>query len=349
MALLVGLNGAGRIGRALIRLLHDDEAVRIHAINDVAEPAVIAGLLRHDSLYGPFPADVSAGESGGAPCLVVGGREIFCGRASSPIDANWSAHDVDVIVEATGRFARGELARRHLGGSVTRVLVTAVCPGADRTIVLGIQDGLVGDDTRIVSTASCTTHAAALPLAALDHLYGVTAGQMTTIHCTTGSQLTSDGPHADPRRSRSCLVSMIPTTTSARFGLSDALPGLGDRVSCLAVRVPTATVSLVELVLETRDRLPSTEELAGRLRQLAEGPLDGLLGVTDEPLVSIDFSGDPRSSIVDLLLLEAPGPRLVRVIAWYDNEWGYASRVAELLRIWAGSTPPRAQWLEANS
>ncbi|MDQ7088924.1 MAG: hypothetical protein Q9Q13_14175 [Acidobacteriota bacterium] len=188
---------------------------------------------------------------------------------------------------------------------------------------------------------SCTTHAAALPLACLETWYGVEAAEMTTLHCTTGSQVTMDGPHHDLRRSRSALVSMIPTTTSASRGLVRALPFLEGRLSCLAVRVPTASVSLVEIVAHTRREADRPEDLARRFQQAAAGPLEDLLGVSTEPLVSVDFRDDPRSSIIDLPLLERPGRHLVRIIAWYDNEWGYTSRLVDLLGRWSAQADPR--------
>ncbi len=330
MRLGVGLNGAGRIGRALLRMLHDDPRVSVVAINDRAPVGTVAHLLRHDSVHGRFPVPVEP-DSG---ALRIGGTRVPVTHVDQPGAIPWS-DGIRVVVEATGSFAQGNGARAHLGGGVERVVVTAVSDAADETIVLGVHDGVPAEDTRIVSTASCTTHAAALPLALADEWFGVVSAQMTTVHCTTGSQTPMDAPREDLRRARSALVSMIPTTTSAARGLAACLPGVGSRVSCLAVRVPTATVSLVELVVQTRDPLPPADEIRARLRDAAADRLDGFLGVSDEPLVSIDFSGDPRSSIVDLPLLAAPGERLLRLIAWYDNEWGYASRVADLLRLWS--------------
>jgi glyceraldehyde 3-phosphate dehydrogenase len=195
----------------------------------------------------------------------------------------------------------------------------------------------VADDDRIVAAASCTTHAAALPLWLLHRWFGVAAAEMTTVHCTTGSQVTIDGPHPDPRRARSALLSIIPTTTSASRGLVQALPFLADRLSCIAFRAPTACVSLVNLVVQTDAPVDSPEDLADRFRAEAAGPQQGRLGVSDEPLVSIDFRGDPHSSIIDLPLIARPGESLVRVVAWYDNEFGYASRVVDLLRLWSES------------
>ncbi|RMG47282.1 MAG: type I glyceraldehyde-3-phosphate dehydrogenase [Acidobacteria bacterium] len=348
--LRVGLNGAGRIGRALLRLLRDDPEVTVVAVNDRAGAAAVAHLLRHDSIHGPFPGRVEALDG---DRLVVGERELAFGSAAEPCASFWRRHEVSVVIEATGRFTQGGRAREHLAGGDGLVIVTAVSGDADLTVVPGVEGGRPWIDARegwrslasrvrgarVVSLASCTTHAAALPLAVIDERFGIEAAEMTTVHCTTGSQPTIDGPHPDPRRSRSALLSMIPTTTSAARGLVEVLPALAGRLSCLAVRVPTATVSLVEIVAHTRGPLPDRSRIAEAFEQPAAGALAGLLGTTGEPLVSIDFRGDPHSAVVDLLLVERPGDRLLRVVAWYDNEWGYANRVADLLRVLAGSFP----------
>lgn len=330
MPLRVGLNGAGRIGRALLRLLLDDPAVEVVAVNDTAGAPTVAHLLRHDSLYGAPPFEVGHAEG----ALVTGGRPIPFTENARPEEVPWRQHGVEVVVEATGGFPSAVEARRHLAGSVRTVLVTAVCPGADATLLPGLHDLAAARSFSVVSTASCTTQAAGLPLALLDRWYGIDAAEMTTVHCTTGSQVTMDQPHRDPRRARSAMLSIIPTTTSAGTGLVAALPPLAGRISCLAIRVPTISVSLVEIVAHTRAPAKSRERIASQLREAAGGELAGRLGVTDEPLVSIDFKGDPRSAIVDLPLLELPGDRLVRLVAWYDNEWGYSNRVAEVLRVW---------------
>lgn len=331
MTMLVGLNGAGRIGRCLLRLLADDPLVTIQAVNDVAPVESICHLMRHDSIHGSFDGACSARDG----TLTVGARDIPYSRVSEPEAIPWDEAGVGLVVEATGRFTRADQARRHLRGPVRRVLVTAVSDGADQTVVPGPHRGGVNPEARVVSTASCTTHAAAVPLTLLDEWFTVTAAEMTTVHCTTGSQVTIDQPHADARRARSALLSMIPTTTSASRGIVAVLPQLEGRLTCLAIRVPTATVSLVECVVQTGRDLPPVDEIADRLRESARGPYGRFLGVSDEPLVSIDFRGDPRSSVVDLPLLASPGPRMLRLVAWYDNEWGYASRVADVLREWS--------------
>ena len=325
--LRIGLNGAGRIGRALLRLLADREGMEIVAVNDTAGVEIVAHLLRHDSVHGPFPGRVEPGRGR----LVLDGREIRFHAEPDPGMIPWEEDGVDLVVEATGRFAAGSAARQHLRGSVKRVIVTAVAPEADAMVVPGVTPVVPGPGAPMISLGSCTTHAAALPLALLDRWYGIEAAEMTTVHCTTGSQVTMDQPHRDPRRARSALLSMIPTTTSASRGLVTVLPGLAGKLTCLAIRVPVAAGSLVEVIAATRETVDPPERLADRFRAAAEGELAGLLGVSDEPLVSIDFVGNPCSSVVDLPLLARPGERLVRVIAWYDNEWGYANRVRDVV------------------
>jgi len=339
--LRIGLNGAGRIGRALLRLLADREDAEIVAINDTAGPGTVAHLLRHDSVHGPFPGPVEAGKDR----ITVRGREIRFHAEPDPGSIPWDEDRVELVIEATGKFAAGSAARRHLGGPVRRVVVTAVAPEADAMVVPGVTPAVPGPDASMICLGSCTTHAAALPLALLDRWYGIEAAEMTTVHCTTGSQVTMDQPHRDPRRARSALLSMIPTTTSASRGLVTVLPALAGRLTCLAIRVPVAAGSLVEIVAATRERVDPPGGLADRFRAAAEGELAGLLGVSDEPLVSIDFVGNPCSSVVDLPLLARPGERLVRVIAWYDNEWGYANRVRDVVlahrddTAWKGVAP----------
>jgi glyceraldehyde 3-phosphate dehydrogenase len=333
MPLAVGINGAGRIGRALIRHLYSDNRVRVVAVNDLAETQNLVHLLRHDSIHGPFPAPVSSRSD---DQLQIAERTLAYSRAAEPEQIEWQRHGVDVVVEATGRFVTREAAARHLKGGVRRVLVSAVCKQADASVVLGIQTAALAPEARVVSAASCTTHAAALPLALIERWYGVEAADVTTVHCTTGSQVTIDSPHPDPRRGRSALVSMIPTTTTASWGLAAALPALAQRLSCLAIRVPTPAVSLVQIVVQTTRPLDTLDEIRTNLRSVAETEYRGLLAVCDQPLVSIDFKSDPHSATIDLELTERPGPHLLRLFAWYDNEWGYSNRLADLLRLWEG-------------
>ena len=328
MALRVGLNGIGRIGRCLIRLLRDNPKVQITAINDVADVETAVHLIRYDSIHGAFPGQI---EADGPERLIIDGRAIPYSRQASPAGIPWARGEATVAVEATGRFAGNDQARDHLGPPVERVLVTAVSASADRQIILGVDPPALGPSERVVALGSCTTHAAAVPLFLLENWFGVGAAEMTTVHCTTGSQMTMDGPHRDLRRARCALVSMIPTTTSAEEGLSRALPHLAGHLTCLAIRVPTSSVSLVELVVRTRDEADDPEALAERFREAARGDWKGILDISDAPLVSVDFRGNPHSSIIDLPLIARTEPRMVRLVAWYDNEWGYSSRIADLL------------------
>jgi glyceraldehyde 3-phosphate dehydrogenase len=331
VAIRIGINGFGRIGRALTRILRRAPDLHVVAVNDTAPTGTLAHLLRHDSVAGPFPGTV--GHDGDR--MEVEGRTIRVSHVDQPAWIPWEDSKVEVVVEATGLFTRRAEASRHLEREVSRVIVSAVSPDADVTLAPGVNEDAFQPGHRIVSTASCTTQAAAVPLGLLDDAYGILAGQMTTVHCYTGSQPTMDLPHDDLRRSRAAGLSMIPTTTSAARGLARVLPHLGDRLSCLAIRVPTATVSLVELVVATDRRVGDTAEVTELLREAAEGRLRGILGLCDAPLVSIDFQGDPRSAIVDTQLVAAPGERLVRLLAWYDNEYGYANRVVDVVRLMA--------------
>ncbi|RMF76532.1 MAG: hypothetical protein D6738_01250 [Acidobacteria bacterium] len=338
MSLAVGLNGAGRIGRVLLRLLRDDPQVRIVAVNDVADPDLLVHLLRHDSIHGPFPGRVERPDEG---ILAIDGRPVRLTARNRPERIPWEAAGAEVVVDATGAFTGRGAARGHLERpGVRRVIVSAVSDEPDAVVVLGVHDGTVPDAARVVSTGSCTTHAAALPLLLLDRAFGIVAAEVGTVHCTTGSQPAIDLPHRDRRRARSALLSMIPTTTSASRGLAAALPRLAGRLTCHAIRVPVATVSLVDIVAQTERPLPDLDGLRRLFVDAAAGPLRGLLGTSEDELVSIDFRGDPRSAIVDLPLIARPGDHLVRVIAWYDNEWGYANRLADLLRIWSRDARP---------
>lgn len=330
MALRVGLNGIGRIGRCLIRLLRTNPEVQITAINDLADIETAVHLIRHDSIHGAFPGQIAAD---GPERLILDGRVIPYSRHAAPAEIPWARGEVTVVVEATGRFSGNGRARDHLGPQVGRVLVTAVSGLADRQIILGVDEPEFPSSERVVALGSCTTHAAAVPLHLLDTWFGVRAAEMTTVHCTTGSQMTMDGPHPDLRRARCALVSMIPTTTSAQAGLARALPHLADHLTCLAIRVPTASVSLVELVVRTREKVDAPCALGTRFREAAAGRWEGILSVSDTPLVSADFRGDPHSSIIDLPLIARAEPHMVRLVAWYDNEWGYSSRIADLLRL----------------
>jgi glyceraldehyde 3-phosphate dehydrogenase len=325
----VGINGLGRIGRALVRLAHErrELGVEVVAANDAADARALARLFRHDTIHGGMSAEVM-GENGR---LTVAGRTLPVTHATSPEAIDWSAAGVEVVVEATGRFRRRELAAHHLGGSVRRVVVSATIPDADATFCVGINEGSF-DPSRhvVVSNASCTTNCLAATLAALTGPFGVERALMNTVHCVTNSQNLVDNAHADPRRARAAIANIIPTTSDAIPSIGWVMPELAGRVEGLAMRVPIVAGSLIDLAVELA-RPARGEELVEAFRAAEHGPLAGILSTCDEELVSSDFVGDPRSAIVDLPLLQHVGGKLWRVVSWYDNEWGYSHRLVELL------------------
>jgi len=330
MPLRFGINGLGRIGRALVRVASErpELDLELAAVNDLAEPAQVARLLRHDTVHGGFPGPVdSAGDA-----LVLAGRAVPFSRATAPTEIDWRAAGVEMVIEATGRFRSRAAAAAHLGGSVRRVIVSATVADADATFCLGVnQESFDPERHRVVSNASCTTNCLAAVLAVVHPAFGVERALMNTVHCVTNSQNLVDMAHRDPRRARSAVANIIPTTSDAFPSIEWVMPELAGRVHGLAMRVPIAAGSLVDVVIDL-GRRARPEELAAAFRAAERGPLAGILGTTDEELVSADFIGDPRSAVVDLPLLQEVGGKLHRVVAWYDNEWGYTHRLAELLR-----------------
>ena len=330
----IGINGLGRIGRALMRLVWSCPDVEVAAVNDVAPAAALAHLLRHDSVAGLWDVPLASSEGE----IRVGDRVLPCWRRDSPEQIPWSEQGVEVVIEATGKFQERAAALGHLGGTVRNVVISSPSRDADFTVVWGVnQQRLDPRRDRILSNASCTTQCAGPLISLLHGAWGIEGCVMTTVHCYTNDQTLMDAPHRDLRRSRAAAMSMIPTSTSAAIALEQVFPDLRGRIACLAVRVPTPFVSAVELVAELSK--PATREDAERLvRAAATADLAGIVGICDEPLVSVDFRGDTRSAVVDAALLCAPSPRLLRLFAWYDNESGYTRRLLDLLQRIA-STP----------
>ena len=332
MSLRFGVNGLGRIGRALIRIAatRPELGLELAAANDSADPQQLARLLRHDTVHGTFPVEVASQEG----MLVLAGRPIPLSRALTPPEIDWDSAGVEVVLEATGEFRRRDLAAGHLGGtrsSVRQVVVSATMPDPDVTLCLGINDrDLDPARHRVISNASCTTNCLAPLLMVLDQSFGVDHALMNTVHCVTNSQNLVDNAHADPRRARSALANIIPTTSDAIPSIVQVMPEMRGKVDGLAMRVPVVAGSLVDLTVSLT-RPADRDAVAGAFRAAEQGPLAGILGTTDEELVSSDVIGDPRSAVVDLPLLSLAGDRLLRVVAWYDNEWGYTNRLAELL------------------
>ncbi len=331
MAVRIGINGLGRIGRGFLRMALGESDLHVVAINDLVEPAVLAHLLRHDSLFGRLGHEVLSGDSS----LRAADREIRCTRARRPAEVPWRDLGVDVVLEATGAFTARAAATGHLEGGARRVIITAPSPDADLTVCYGVNERLYDPDRhRVVSNASCTTNAMAVVLSVLEDACGIERAAMTTVHCTTNNQVLMDAPHADPRRGRAAGLSMIPTSTSAEQAIVQVMPGLAGRVNCLAIRVPVAAVSLLDLTVVPRRPIP-LEETRRAFRRAAEENLKGILGYSEEPLVSIDYLGDQRSAVIDGPLLAQSGDSLIKVIAWYDNERGYVQRLADLVRMMA--------------
>lgn len=326
MTIRIGVNGFGRIGRACIRIAEANPDVEVVAINSTRDPKMLAHLLKYDSVYGRTSYDVQGAEG----ALLIGEREVKLLADRDPANLNWGDHGVDIVVEATGAFNNAEVAVKHLGGSAKKVIITAPAKNEDFTIVLGVnEENYDPANHHVISNASCTTNCLAPVCKVLDQEFGFVKGLMTTIHAYTNDQKILDLPHKDLRRARAAGLSMIPTTTGAARAVSVVLPGIRGKIDGFAVRVPTPTVSLVDLVAEL-DRTVTTEEVNDAFRRAAAGPMQGILGVSDEPLVSVDYKGDPRSSVIDALSTMVVQDNMVKVISWYDNEWAYASRVIEL-------------------
>ena len=336
MAVRIGINGLGRIGRGFLRQAARQDDLRVVAVNDLAGPATLAHLLRHDSLFGRFEMEVRAEDD----LLRLGTAEpIRCTHASSPRDIPWSEARVDLVLEATGAFTSRAAAAGHLASGARRVIVTAPSPDADLTVCYGVNHALYDPERhRVVSNASCTTNGMAVVLAAAEEAFGVERAAMTTVHCVTNNQVLMDAPHSDPRRSRAAGISMIPTSTSAAAAIVQVMPALRGRVQALAVRVPTAAVSLLDFTRLVRRPAPR-EAARAASRAAGETRLAGVLGYAEEELVSIDYLGDTRSAVIDAPLLAFAGDGLLKIYAWYDNERGYVQRLLDLIRHMARRDP----------
>jgi len=329
----IGINGFGRIGRQTLKAIldrHPDD-LEVVAINDLAPTATNAHLFRYDSTYGRYDGEVSSGEG----TITVDGHEIRALSERDPAALPWGDLGVDIVVESTGIFTDADKAAVHREGGAKKVIISAPAKGEDITIVLGVNEGRYDPAKHhIVSNASCTTNGLALPAKVIFDSFGIERGLMTTIHSYTNDQNVLDVFHKDLRRARSAGQNIIPTTTGAAKAVALVIPELKGRFDGFALRVPTPTVSIIDFVAIT-ERPVSVDSANQALREAADGPMKGLLGYTEEELVSMDFKGDDRSSIIDAPSTMVTGDRLVKVIAWYDNEWGYSCRVADLAAFMA--------------
>ena len=322
----VGINGFGRIGRNVFRAALNNPEIEIIAVNDLTDAATLAHLLKYDSIHGTFDADVTVdGDS-----LVVNGKKVKVLAQTDPAKLPWGELGVDIVVESTGRFTVGEKAKAHIDGGAKKVIISAPAKGEDITIVMGVNEAKY--DTakhNIVSNASCTTNCLAPFTKVLLENFGIESGLMTTVHSYTNDQRILDLPHSDLRRARAAAMSIIPTTTGAAKAVALVLPELKGKMNGFAMRVPTPNVSITDLtVVLSKDT--NEKEINEALKKAAEGELKGIMGYNELPLVSRDYNGCPLSSIVDGLSTMMVGPRMAKVVAWYDNEWGYSNRVVDL-------------------
>jgi glyceraldehyde 3-phosphate dehydrogenase len=333
MAVKVAINGFGRIGRLVARALLErtDHDLELVAINDLADAKANALLFKRDSVHGAFPGTVEAvGDT-----IVVNGKAIRVTAERDPAKLPHGEMGVDIALECTGFFADKEKASAHLTAGAKRVLISAPAGGADKTIVFGVNHDVLTADDLVVSNASCTTNCLAPMAKVLNDTVGIERGLMTTVHSYTNDQKILDQIHSDMRRARAAAMSMIPTTTGAARAVGLVLPELKGKLDGSAIRVPTANVSLVDLTF-TPGRDTTVEEINAALKAASEGALKGVLAYTDEPLVSIDFNHDPASSTIDSLETSVIDGKLVRVISWYDNEWGFSNRMVDTAGVMAG-------------
>ena len=329
MSIRVGINGFGRIGRNVLRAALDDGGIEFAAVNDITSPATLAHLLQYDSVLGNLSEPVSVD----GDRLRVGGRSFTVLSERDPGALPWADLGVDVVVESTGLFTKRDDAGKHLAAGAKRVIITAPAKGPDLTLVLGVNDENYDPAAhRIISNASCTTNCLAPVAKVLHDGFGFRRGWMTTVHAYTNDQRLLDLPHKDLRRARAAGVSMIPTTTGAAVAVGEVLPALKGKLDGIAMRVPTPNVSVVDLVAEVEQ--PATAETVNAAFAAAEaGRLNGILQLSSAPLVSIDFRGNPHSSIVDAAYTSVMDGNFVKILSWYDNEWGYSSRCVDLIKL----------------
>ena len=323
----VAINGFGRIGRNALKILLERHDVQVVAINDITDAATLAHLLKHDSSYGAYDKNVSAKEN----AIIVNTREIPVFAEKDPANLPWAKLGVDVVIESTGFFTKPEDARAHIKAGAKKVVISAPAKGEGaKTVVLGVNEEVVDASDEIISNASCTTNCIAPIMKVLEDTYGIDKAMMTTVHSYTGSQRILDAPAKDLREARSAAENIVPTTTGASKAAALTIPSLAGKFNGLSVRVPTPVVSLSDITAIIKTDV-TKEELINTFKKAAKEPYyEGILGVTEEELVSSDFIGDPHSCIVDLPLTDVVGGNMIKIVAWYDNEWGYSNRLVEL-------------------
>ena len=328
MTTKIGINGFGRIGRLTLRAMKKShpEDLEVVAVNDLADTSTNAHLLKWDSVFGRYPGEVTAKEK----AIVVDGKEINVIQERDPAAIPWKDYDVDIVIESTGLFTDATKAVAHRQGGAKKVIISAPAKNEDVTVVLGGNEGAYDPATHnVISNASCTTNGIAPPVKVLHDNFGVSKGLMTTIHAYTNDQVVLDTIHKDPRRARAAALNMIPTTTGAAKAVTQVIPALQGKIHGLAFRVPTPTVSVIDFVCDLEKEV-TVEQVNEALKKAASGPLKGILEFCEEPLVSMDFKGNPHSSIIDGPGTMVIGGNMVKILAWYDNEWGYSCRLGDL-------------------
>jgi glyceraldehyde 3-phosphate dehydrogenase len=327
MAVKVGINGFGRIGRNVFRTALGNPDIEFVAVNDLTTPATLAHLLKYDSILGNLPHTITHG----ADFLAVDGKKIKVFAERDPAKLDWASVGAEIVVESTGFFTDATKAKAHLGSTVKKVIISAPASNEDITIVLGVNDSKYdAAKHNVISNASCTTNCLAPVVKVLHDTFGIASGIMTTIHSYTNDQVILDFPHKDLRRGRAAALSMIPTSTGAAKALHLVVPELKGKLDGFAIRVPTPNVSVVDLTF-TSEKPVTKEAINDALKAAADGPMKGILGLENNELVSSDFKGNPLSSIVDSPLTKTVGSNMAKVISWYDNEWGYSNRVKDLV------------------
>jgi glyceraldehyde 3-phosphate dehydrogenase len=328
MAVKVGINGFGRIGRNVLRTALGDPEIDFVAVNDLTDTKTLAHLLKYDSVLGNLEEEISATENG----IKVGADEFRVFSEKDPSAIDWESVGAEIVIESTGRFTKAEDARKHLRGTVKKVIISAPAKNEDITIVLGVNEEQYDSTAHhVISNASCTTNCLAPVAKVIHEKFGIRSAQMTTIHSYTNDQQLLDLPHSDMRRARAAALSMIPTSTGAAKAVALVLPELKGKFDGISVRVPTPNVSLVDVVM-TVEKDTTTEEVNKALKDAANEELRDILAFSEEPLVSVDFRKNPNSSIVDAEYTKVIGGNMVKVLSWYDNEWGYSCRVRDLVK-----------------
>lgn len=329
MALRVAINGFGRIGRMVLRAASKDKGIEFVAINDLTDAATLAHLFKYDSVHGIFPGKVEHTSDS----LIINGKAIKIYAVRNPAELPWKKDKIDVVLESTGLFTSKDKAALHIQAGAKKVVISAPATNEDITIVMGVNEHLYDPKKHnIISNASCTTNCLAPVAKVLHETFGIEKGLVTTVHSYTNDQNILDLPHKDLRRARAAALSMIPTTTGAAKAVSLVLPELKGRLDGMAIRVPTPNVSVIDLVATLKKKTDAVKVNAA-LKKASRGALKGILGFSEEPLVSIDFNGNPLSSIVDASCTKVIGDNLVKVISWYDNEAGFSNRVVDLFRL----------------